>query len=220
MHKLIIIFLFFFSINSFAYAANIDFVVGDVNIERKGKIIPAAPRLKLFEKDKIFTLKNSFAIVKITKSKIIKIRPETSLILNKFVITGAEENINLLKGSIFSKVLKSKNLKFRVKIRTIVASIRGTEFFIAYGKKQNNKHDLWLCVNEGKVVVKNLKRNKSVIVKEGEGIFILGSDKITKPKEYAWTKKLNWNIDPKKGDIKDKTNLKDAYTDVLDQDYD
>ena len=42
---------------------------------------------------------------------------------------------------------------------------------------------------------------------------------LTKPQAYDWTKQLNWNMDPKSGDIEDKVSLDSAYTDLLDQDY-
>jgi hypothetical protein len=60
---------------------------------------------------------------------------------------------------------------------------------------------------------------QTVIVRQGEGINIVGGLKLTRPRRYAWTRRLNWNTDPDKGEVVDRTNLDQAYSDLLDQDY-
>jgi hypothetical protein len=80
--------------------------------------------------------------------------------------------------------------------------------------------DLWLCVNEGAVDVSIPETGQSVVVNEGEGISIVGGVKLTQPRFYPWTRGLNWNFDTSSGDVEDKTDLNQAYDDLLDQDYD
>ena len=59
------------------------------------------------------------------------------------------------------------------------------------------------------------------MVKQGLGINIVGGDTDHQsPKRYPWTRKLNWNIDPASGTVDDRTSLDQAYSDLLNQDYD
>jgi len=103
---------------------------------------------------------------------------------------------------------------------SMVAGVRGTEFFVAYGRKIEDEYDVWLCVNDGAVEVALPEVGSSAVVEEGEGINILGGNRLTEPEFYPWTEKLNWNMEPEKGDVRDTTDLDEAYADLLDQDYD
>jgi hypothetical protein len=107
-----------------------------------------------------------------------------------------------------------------VRTGTAVAGVRGTQFFIAYGRTIDSQPDIWLCVNAGTVEVTLPASGQSVFVKEGLGVNIVGGAKLTVPRSYPWTRKLNWNMDSKNGKVADVTNLDQAYSDLLDQDYD
>ena len=96
--------------------------------------------------------------------------------------------------------------------------MRGTEFFVAYGRTIDAQPDIWLCVNEGSVEV--AVAGDTVVVEQGKGINIVGGAKITKPRRYPWTRGLNWNTDSGAGAVRDTTSLEQAYSDLLDQDYD
>ena len=80
---------------------------------------------------------------------------------------------------------------------------------------------------EVQTTVTPLERNRVAIsfaVTEGEvakiqGINIVGGQKLTAPRRYAWTRRLNWNTDPARGEVVDRTDLDQAYSDLLDQDY-
>ena len=98
--------------------------------------------------------------------------------------------------------------------------MRGTEFFVAYGRTIEDEPDLWLCVNEGAVEVSVPSTGQSVVVEEGEGINILAGLRTTEPKFYPWTLELNWNFDAESGGVFDDTDLDGAYADLLNQDYD
>jgi hypothetical protein len=97
--------------------------------------------------------------------------------------------------------------------------VRGTEFFVAYGRTVDAQPDVWLCVTEGTVEVALNASNQSVRVEAGKGINIVGGTKLTVPRSYPWTRKLNWNMDPTKGRVADTTDLDQAYSDLLNQDY-
>ena len=76
-----------------------------------------------------------------------------------------------------------------------------------------------LCVNEGSVEVEVPQTAQRLIVRQEEGINIVGGRKLTAPRRYAWTRRLNWNTDPAQGEVADRTDLDQAYSDLLDQDY-
>ena len=101
-----------------------------------------------------------------------------------------------------------------------MAAVRGTEFFVAFGRQVEAEPDVWLCVNEGAVEVALTDGGDPVLVNEGEGINILAGSRITDPKFYAWTEDLNWNTDPEAGDVTDATDLDGAYADLRNFDYD
>ena len=108
--------------------------------------------------------------------------------------------------------------KFVVKTKNASFGVRGTEFFISYGK--DRAKDAWMCVNEGLVRVSPKDSKESVDVKAGEGVQVKDKKSVSTPKPLAWTSKLNWNLDSSKGQLENKVNIDDAYTDLLDQDYD
>ena len=91
---------------------------------------------------------------------------------------------------------------------------------MAFGRTIDAKPDVWLCVNEGAVEVAIPRTGQTVVVPKGLGINIIGGLRINTPRPYAWTRKLNWNIDPSSGAVDDHTNLDQAYSDLLNQDYD
>jgi hypothetical protein len=75
-------------------------------------------------------------------------------------------------------------------------------------------------VNLGVVLVDLPDAGQTELVKAGLGVNIVGGVKLTTPRPYPWTRKLNWNVDPAAGKVADATNLDQAYADLLDQDYD
>ena len=129
---------------------------------------------------------------------------------DKSAITSGSSFFSILK----SKVRNNKKYKYQVKTKQAAMGVRGTEFFVAYGKSK----DSWMCVNEGLVEVQSHSSNKKVLVKSGEGVRIDG--KVSDPKALPWTKKLNWKMTGNASDLENKVSIEDAYSDPLDQDYD
>ena len=98
--------------------------------------------------------------------------------------------------------------------------VRGTEFFIAYGRTVEENPDVWLCVNEGSVAVV-VESGDEVVVNEGEGVNILSGSRITDPRFFPWTEKPELEHRPPRPDrfgIPPISTL--AYSDLLDIDYD
>ncbi|MBL8992183.1 MAG: FecR domain-containing protein [Spirochaetia bacterium] len=211
----------------FAYESSVKIASGTVEVLKDGKVVrKAATGEALTPGESVRTGKNSTAIVLLDGGTMIKLKESSEIRLTDLSGSAAEGNrktmLNLLSGSVFSKVAKLKqNEDFAITSASTVAGVRGTSFFMAFGKARDNKKeaDLWLCVNEGRVEVKGEKGDK-VSVKEGEGIIIPEGKKTTKPKAYAWTKNLNWNFDPEKGEVSDKTTMESMYKEPLEIHYD
>ena len=189
---------------------------GDVSIRRGSITIEADFGLPVFQGDVLETGSNSLLIIQLNSKGELKLKGDTILVLET---TGKETSLILNRGSVFSKVNRLVNGSFFVRTLSMVAGVRGTEFFVAYGRRVETEPDVWLCVNEGAVNVALTKTGESVIVREGEGINILSGRKLTEPVFYPWTEELNWNTDPNAGPVVDTTNLDSAYEDLLDQDY-
>ena len=213
----IIIFIIFSFFPGFSQDSRITYLSGVVNVLRDNERIDGFIGLELFKDDRIETKANSMLIFELIDIGEIKMRENTSLSLDSL---GRDSVVSLKFGGVFSKLRTLGTGSYSVKAQSMVAGVRGTEFFVAYGKIIEENPDIWLCVNEGAVEVGIENQQDSVIVKEGEGINILSGNKITKPKFYPWTKDLNWNTDPKKGAVVDDTNLDQAYSDLLNLDYD
>lgn len=209
----------FFSRSLFATeAGKITFLIGQVEIDAGKGWQKANLGAVLKETDKIRTGSRGTVLINLKSGATLKMKPDSQIVLGQ---TGSDTTIDVETGAIFSKVTqRTQGQSFRIRAQTMVAAVRGTEFYFAYGKKKKDKADLWLCVNEGQVHVTDSATQSDVTVNAGEGIVIPTDKKIPKPRPYAWTKKLNWNMDASQGNIEDNTDLKGAYKDLLRNNYD
>ncbi|TAL32984.1 MAG: hypothetical protein EPN93_15065 [Spirochaetes bacterium] len=203
-----------------AAAAEVTFMIGSVDVERGGTWTGVATGTPLQEGDSIRTGAGSLAILALNDGSMLKLSENTVLRIDRSG-AGANTELELTAGSVFSRIIKkTAGEGFRLRAQTVVASVRGTEFFTAYGKTAKNTSDIWLCVNEGSVEVTSAAGTGKELVTKGKGIFITGKGGITPPKEYKWTKELNWNMNPAAGTVKDATNILKAYGDLTDHNYD
>lgn len=201
-----------------ADAGKIAFVAGNAEVSRNGKWQKLALGALVAEAEKIRTGANGTLIVALKSGASLKLKPDTTVVIGA---ADTSTTIELQGGSVFAKVDKRRpGQSFEIRAQTTVAAVRGTEFFFAYGKKEKKKSDLWLCVNEGRVNVTDGATKSDVDVNAGEGIIVPTDKQIPRPRAYAWTKKLNWNMDAGKGGVEDKSSLKGAYSDLLKQNYD
>jgi hypothetical protein len=201
-----------------AEAGKVLFISGNVSIHRGESIISSKLGMNIEIADQIKTDDRGSIVIVLRTGAQFKLKPNSSI-----TITDAGRNtiVDVQSGGLFTKVEKrSANQKFIVRAQTMVAAVRGTEFFFAYGKSKGDKSDLWLCVNEGLVNVLDTSTVSNVDVKQGEGIIIPTDKAIPKPKSYAWTKKLNWNMNASTGSVLDESDLNKAYGDLRKQNYD
>ena len=213
----IVIVLLLGSVSLFALTESVEYIEGDVFLTHEGETEYADFGSPIFQDDLITTEADSLAVIRLSDGTALKIRENTII---RIAVLSDSAAIDLHEGSFFSKVTKQLVGRYTVKTPTVVAGVRGTEFFIAYGRTIDDQADVWLCVDTGEVEVAVPETEEQVIVRAGEGINILAGLDITRPKKYKWTEDLNWNIDPSKGDVLDRTDLDAVYSDLLDLDYD
>lgn len=213
MQKIIILLLV---LSTQVYAVGFfKFMKGNVSIIRDGKTFRADKKTKINEKDLIRVGAKSLAIVKLNKKVVVKIDPNSQLLIESAKIKKQETSLLMQTGAVFVDFLnKDKKGKLMFKTRQAVMGIRGTKFFVSYGRSEK---DTWMCVQSGVVEVKD-KKGKKVKVKKGEGVK-LDNKKVSEPQFLPWTAKLNWNFDPKKN-LENKVDIKEAYYDPLDVEYD
>jgi len=190
---------------------------GEVFVGRRGAEGEASAGMSLGEGDVVRTGDNSVAVISVGGEAEIKLRANTTLSLDSLSERVA---VSLSGGGAFSRVTRRNIRDYTLKASTAVAGVRGTEFFVAYGRTIDALPDVWLCVNQGSVEVALEGAPDTVLVEQGKGINIVGGTKLTRPLRYPWTRKLNWNTDSRAGAVRDRTNLEQAYSDLLDQDYD
>jgi len=204
-------------VGSAAAESFIDYTEGSVEVVRNGTAFDGEIGLELLRGDTVRTGSDGLAVLNLEDRGSLKLRENTVVVLSDL---GREMSVELTRGGLFSKIRRLAGRGYGVTAPNVVAAVRGTEFFVAYGRTIEESPDLWLCVNEGAVEVSLEDTGESVTVNEGEGINILSSNRITDPKFYPWTQNLNWNTDPSFGDVRDDTDLDGAYADLRAFDYD
>ena len=201
-----------------ADVSRIEYVEGDVWVESAGQRTFADFGTGLSPGDLVITGENGVAVIRVSESSQIKLRENTTVAVDDVAGVGSVE---LRQGGLFARAQRvATGRAFEVRTPTVVAGVRGTDFFVAYGRTIEDRPDLWLCVNSGSVEVSIPETGDVTVVNEGEGVNILAGLRTTQPRFYPWTLELNWNFDPAEGDVRDTTDLDGAYADLLDQDYD
>ncbi|AFG36837.1 FecR family protein [Spirochaeta africana] len=193
------------------------YLLGSVQLHRAAGTTTAVIGSATEVGDIIETGSDGTAIIALADGAEVKLRENTSLRIDSL---GDDILVNLESGGAFAQVSGrvQRESRFRMQARGTVAGVRGTKFFMAYGRTIEDEPDIWLCVADGLVNV--AAGGQSADVRAGEGINVLASARVTQPRFYPWTLELNWNMDPEAGDVVDRTDLEQAYSDLLDQDYD
>jgi ferric-dicitrate binding protein FerR (iron transport regulator) len=203
-----------------AVEGDVVYTYGEVLIHRNPSVVHAEIGMPVGQGDVIETGGDGVAVLSLLDGAEVKLRENTILSLDSLDGPGKKTTLRLAEGSVFSRVNRHMINGFAVTTETAVMGVRGTEFFVAYGRKIDNFRDVWVCVNTGSVEVAITESGDTLIVEEGKGINILSGTNLTTPQRYPWTRKLNWNMDPGAGEVADRTDLEQAYSDLLDQDYD
>lgn len=197
--------------------ASLATAAGTVTIESRGKRRAGKEGDLLKDGDAVSTGLKSLAVIDIGDGSMLKLRESSRVLLE---LGDRSTGALLSDGGVFAQVAKrALGSLFQIRTPTAVASVRGTQFFTAYGRQGKSGKDLWVCVNEGAVQVNTDAAKAPILVPAGKGVLIKSGLDLTAPQAYDWTKKLNWGMDAAKGSIEDRTSLDKAYSDLLDQDY-
>jgi ferric-dicitrate binding protein FerR (iron transport regulator) len=198
-----------------AAGPSLAFVEGTVTFGAKGHMKEGRAGDALRDGDSVATARKASAVIAMPDGSKLKLKELSNIVLRVPDGDGGEIGGTLTLGGVFAKVAKqAAGRVFRVRAGDAVASVRGTQFFTAFGRPGG---DLWLCVHEGLVDVSAPRSRQSVPA--GKGVLVKAGKDVTAPQAYAWTKDLNWNMDPGEGSVEDAVDLDKAYSDLLDQDY-
>ncbi|MFP4068490.1 MAG: FecR domain-containing protein [Spirochaetaceae bacterium] len=190
---------------------------GTVIVESTGNTQPADIGTSVAAGDVVETGPRATAVIELDRGADLKLREDSRTRIGD---EGSDADAELERGGLFVRVRRSMRGGFSANTETVVAGVRGTEFFLAFGRTVEQRPDVWLCVNEGEVQVEVPEHGEAETVRAGEGINILDGVQLTDARPYDWTRKLNWNMDSDRGEVSDDTDLDEAYADLLDQDYD
>ena len=159
----------------------------------------------------------SLALIKFRTGSTLKLNENSEVRVNILKPSSNSTLLTLVRGSSFFKKNPKIKGKLNVKTKTATLGVRGTQFFVSYGKKL--KDDVFMCVNKGSVFV-TTDNKKGTIVNEGEGVNINSQKKISRPRFLPWTKDLNWSLNPKSKKLENDAAIEEKYGDPLLQDYD
>ena len=212
--------LLFLAALSPAFAGGkLTYVEGDVTVTSSGVRTAADFGTPVADGDVVSTGPESAAVITLDAGDELKLRADT--VLTVASSTPAGTRLMLGRGGVFARVRKLLGpTRWTLETPSVVAAVRGTQFFTAYGQTIDESPDVWLCVNEGAVAVTVPETGQDVLVEEGKGVNIVGGLSIGRPEAYAWTKDLNWNTDASAGPVADTTDLGGAYADLRAFDYD
>lgn len=194
----------------------VSYLEGEVRIRRGSEVLEADFGTDVFQGDVVSTGALSTVVIRLGDRADIKLRDNTSVEIEN---VGTSMAVGLNSGGLFSRVVRNLRGDFHVRAGTVVGGVRGTEFFVAYGRTIEDHPDVWLCVNDGEVFVRVTETAQEMPVRAGEGVNVLAGLRLTDAQRYRWTERLNWAMDPSEGEVYDNTNLDAAYADLLDLDY-
>ena len=155
---------------------------GEVTVRRGAQSFPADIGASLAQDDLVITGTSATAILMLNGNTQVKMREKTEF---RIAGLGTDTTLDLKQGSLFTNIIGKLHGAFDIRTGGVLAGVRGTEFFVAYGKKVDSSRDVWLCVNRGVVNVSIEGTGQSVDVPAGKGVNILAGRTITSAKEYG-----------------------------------
>jgi len=146
---------------AFALSGQVANTEGDVALRNGGQAHDAAIEDSLGAGDELVTGPKSLAVIDLANGTTLKLKEKTTLAIDSI---GEWTSVKLTAGGVFATIARKLSGRFPVQTQTAVAGVRGTEFFMAYGKTIDAKPDVWLCVNSGAVEVVIPDTGQTVIV--------------------------------------------------------
>ena len=116
----------------------LEYLEGDVLILRDGEELFGDFGMELVQGDVIQTQVSSLAILELEGGRVLKMKENSSLKLENL---SRNTSLELRKGGVFSRVDHIITGKFEIRTESVVAGVRGTEFFVSFGKAVNDSSD-------------------------------------------------------------------------------
>ncbi|EQC47666.1 FecR domain-containing protein [Bacteriovorax sp. Seq25_V] len=197
------------------------FVKGEATAIHKNKETVLKKGSEVKSATTLTTKENSLVVIKFEDGTTIKLNSNSVISIESLLDNLSPTTISLKKGSSFFNLVKRKIIdhptKLKVTTRTASLAVRGTTFFVAVNEIDGNT-DTWMCVREGVVDSTSLSTRQTKTVNAGEGLKISSNAALTAPRFLPWTKGLNWKFEGEEG-LENKLDIKDAYEDILTNDY-
>lgn len=138
---------------------------------------------------------NGLAIISFPEGSKIKVDPSSEIVIGEREKAGdsadASWSLKVLKGALTIDFKKSSDEeKLYVESETFAVGVRGTRFLVA----KESDDDWHIAVNEGKVTAFNKKNYDYEDINVGEAAVLEKGSQLTKPANYEWTKKIDWNV--------------------------
>ncbi len=146
--------------------ARITYVYGDVKVKPEGSeyYYKAVKDMPLSSKDTIKTGTESGATISFDDKGILRVESNTEARVDS--IDKGNSLVNLLRGSIVSKITHLLGGKFKWKVRTpaAVCAVRGTEFAVEHNAFSNDSS--FAVFDEGKIEVQDIPSEEGMEVRK------------------------------------------------------
>ncbi len=137
------------------------YIEGDVAVMSGGDTRSAQIGDPIQQGDTVSTEALSLAILDLSNGTTVKLREKTTLAIDSL---GDAAAVTLKAGGLFTSIAHHLVGTFDVKASNAIAGVRGTQFFVAYGRTVDATPDIWLCVQEGAVQVDLATAGQTVVV--------------------------------------------------------
>lgn len=147
------------------------FLTGSANITRPGAVAqPLLLNSVIRKGDVITTGEKSMAALQLGNKAVFNIT-ENSRVIADSLIQHDATHVSLKKGTILSKIHKlHKGQSYKVSTKTVVASVRGTEFMVS---KRPDR--VTISLGKGKLGILLRGRKKETLFKEGTSVDVAGN---------------------------------------------
>lgn len=215
--KLFLIVLVVVQFINTSYAASVIFTKGQILLDSK----PAEVGDALAVGQNIESGADSMAILDLEGGSKFKLEPNSVVKITALNHSQKGSLLELVRGNILVKARKIKDKKdlLGVSARLVSLGVRGTLFFVGIDDT-DKKSDVWMCVEEGEVLIKGKDDKSLTKVKAKQGVVVKNAQKTSKPTFFPWTSKINWELDHEKSVLSNENALKEAYLNPLRRNYD
>jgi ferric-dicitrate binding protein FerR (iron transport regulator) len=214
--KKLISYLFWCTLTLPTFANTLHFIRGEVTVNntkaQPGSVVKAG--------DHLITGPQSLAIVRLDGGVTLRIEPSSEIRLQLVNDKTQGNRIGVLRGSLISRLQRSAEetqQPLTIQTRQAAMGVRGTLFFVGI---EEQKDEVWMCVQEGSVEVRGREDSSRYMVKAGEGVVIRGDGKSSSPTFFPWTTKLNWELEEHESIVTNENILQEAYVNPIRRQYD